>query len=290
MKSFIKSLIILAATLLISVTSVSAVELTDKDINNIVRRAYPYIAMYNVINKNAMLESPFTTGWNGTFAMKGLADHTVQMIARPNNDTLYVSSTLDLRNDVVVVHYPAFDSKFVCLETSAYDHYCDVPLTTTRGDFEKPTKLLFYSARTKGYSGQPVEGVDRIIEMSGDFATAFLRVMPHAADPERMKKNLAAMQDVKVQTLSEYQGKQAKAGDKVDFPAYSSDAGVFENNFLEVMQFVFNHTTFDPGDEMDQAVLAALKLLGVEPGKEYDPKSVAKIDGKALANFSQRER
>jgi hypothetical protein len=206
-------------------TETMSVQLTDKDIDNIVRRAYPYVAMYNVINKNAMLESPFTTGWNGTFAMKGLADHTVQMIARPNNDTLYVSSTLDLRNDAVVVHYPAFDSKFVCLETSAYDHYCGVPLTTTRGDFEKPTKLLFYTARTKGYSGQPVEGVDRIIEMSGDFATAFLRVMPHAAEPERMKKNLAAMQDVKVQTLSEYQGKQAKAGDKVDFPAYSSDEG-----------------------------------------------------------------
>ncbi len=188
----------------------------------------------------------------------------------------------------MVVHYPAFDSKFVCLETSAYDHYCGVPLTTTRGDFEKPTKLLFYSARTKGYSGQPVEGVDRIIEMSGDFATAFLRVMPHAAEPERMKKNLAAMQDVKVQTFSEYQGKQAKAGDKVDFPAYSSDAGVFENNFLEVMQFVFNHTTFDPGDEMDQAVLAALKPLGVEPGKDYDPEGVEAIDGKKLADAGRK--
>jgi hypothetical protein len=56
--------------------------------------------------------------------------------------------------------------------------------------------------------------------------------------------------------------------DKVDFPAYSSDEGIFENNFLEVMQFVFNHTTFDPKNEMDQAVLAALKPLGVEPGKK----------------------
>ncbi len=123
--------------------------------DNIVRRSYPYVAMYNMINKSAMQESPFKTGWNGTFAMKGLADHTVKMIARPNNDTLYVSSSLDLRNDAVVIHYPAFDSKFVCLETSAYDHYCGVPLTTTRGDFKKPTKILFYTARTKGYSGQP---------------------------------------------------------------------------------------------------------------------------------------
>jgi len=209
-KSFIKSLIILAATLLISVTSVSATELTDKDINNIVRRSFQYVAMYNVINKGAMMDgNPFKTGWNDTFAMDGLADHTVQMIARPNNDTLYVSSTLDLRNEPVIVHYPAFDSKFVCLETSAYDHYCGVPLSTTKGDFEKPTKILFYSVRTPNYTGEAVDGVYRIIEMSGDFATAFLRVMPHATEPERMKKNLATMQDVMVQTLSEYLGKPA---------------------------------------------------------------------------------
>ena len=80
-----------------------------------------------------------------------------------------------------------------------------------------------------------MNGVDKVIEMSGDFVTAFLRVMPHAAEPERMKKNLAAMQDVKAQTLSEYRGEPTKVVDEIDFPAYSSDEGVFENNFLEVM-------------------------------------------------------
>ncbi len=36
------------------------------------------------------------------------------------------------------------------------------------------------------------------------------------------------------------------------------------------MQFVFNHTSFDPNNEMDVAALAALKTIGVEPGKQYD--------------------
>ena len=269
-------------------TKIISVNLSDKEIDNIVRRSYPYVAMYNVINKNAMMESPFMTGWNGTFAMKGLADHTVKMIARPNNDTLYVSSTLDLRNEPVIVSYPAFDSKFVNLETSAYDHYCGVPLSTTKGDFKKPTKILFYTVRTPGYTGAAIDGVDEVIEMSGDFATAFLRVMPHAAEPERMKKNLAAMQGVKVQTLSEYRGESAKAGDEAVFPAYSSDSGVFENNFLEVLQFVFNHTTFDPADKMDQAVLSAFKPLGIEPGKIYAQEGVASLDGKKLADAGRK--
>lgn len=264
-------------------------ELSDAEIENIVRRSYQYVAMYNVINKGAMMEeNPTRTGWNGTFAAAALLDHTMKAIARPNNDTLYVTTIMDLRDEPVIVHYPAFDSKFVCLETSAYDHYCGVPLTTTKGDFGEPTKILFHTARTKDYSGEPVEGVDQILEMTGDFAGAVLRVMPHAGEPERLKKNLLAMTQVKAQTMSEYLGKPAREADKPAFPAYSSDEGVFESNFLEVMQFVSNHTTFDPGDEMDRAVLAALKPLGVEPGKTYDPQTVQAIDGKKFAETARK--
>jgi hypothetical protein len=162
-------------------------ELSDAEIDNLVRRSYPYVAMYNVINKGAMDEgNPTRTGWNGTFAAPGLLDHTMKAIARPNNDTLYVTTIMDLRSEPVIVSYPAFDSSYVSLETSAYDHYVGIPLSTTRGDFQQPTGVLYYTERTEGYGGEPVEGVDTILEMSGDFVIAFLRVMPHAAEPERM--------------------------------------------------------------------------------------------------------
>ncbi|MFC2164268.1 DUF1214 domain-containing protein [Acidobacteriota bacterium] len=262
-----------------------AVQLSDQDIDNIVRRSFQYVAMYNVINKGAMMkENPMMTGWNGTFAAQGLQDHTQRGIARPNNDTIYVASVLDLRNEPVIVHYPAFDSKYVVLETSAYDHYCDIPLSTTKGDFLEPANILYYTARTQGYAGEPVEGVDIVKEMSGDFVIAFLRVMPHAAEAERLEKNLAAMREVKAQTLSEFLGKPVQPVDRGEFPPYNTDPGIFENNFLEVMQFVVNHTTFDANDAMDNAFLAAMKPLGVEPGKAYDPgANVAPIDGVRLA-------
>jgi hypothetical protein len=266
-----------------------AAQLSDQEIDNIVRRSFQYVAMYNVINKGAMMkENPMMTGWNGTFAAPGLQDHTQQGIARPNNDTLYVATMLDLRHEPVIVHYPAFDSKFVCLETSAYDHYCGVPLSTTRGDFAKPANILYYTARTTGYSGEPVEGVDAIIEMTGDFAIAFLRVMPHAAEPERLTKNLAAMREVKAQTLTEFLGKPAQPVDRGEFPPYNTDPGIFETNFLEVMQFVSNHTTFDPDNAMDTAFLAAMKPLGVEPGKTFDPENVAAVDGAKLAAIAKK--
>jgi len=267
-----------------------AADLSDKEIDNIVRRSYQYVAMYNVNNNFAMDEkNPLSSGgWNKTYMPDRLADHTVKAIARPNNDTGYVITMLDLRRDPVVVHYPAFDSKFVSLETSAYDHYVDIPLSTTKGDFKEPVTILYYTDRTEGYDGGAVKGVDKTMEMSGDFAIAFLRFMPHAAEPERLKKNMATMKEITVKTLSEHLGKPAKPVKETRFPAFGKDGDVFENNFLEVMQFVFNHTTFDPEDEMDQGVLAALKPLGVEPGKVFDATKVAAIDGKKFRAIAEK--
>jgi hypothetical protein len=209
-------------------------------------------------------------------------DASVRAIPRPNNDTLYVLSLLDLRQDPVVIHYPAFTSRFASLETSAMDHYVNMPLATSKGDFKQPTTILYYSARTEGYKGEPVKGVDKIMELSGEFAIAFLRVMPEAADPAKFKANMAAISKVKLQTLSEFHGKPRKPADKIVFPAYGTEADTYTNHFLEVVQLVFNHTTFDPNNEMDQKALATLKTVGVEPGKTYQVSQHGEIDGQQL--------
>jgi len=284
---------ILSATLILSSilgTGLSfATELTDKEINNIVRHSYQYVAMFNTNNNFAMQKgNPFSTnGWNKMFVPKGLVDHTLTAIPRPNNDTLYLVAMLDMRDDAIVIQFPAFDSKYVSLETSAYDHYIDVPLSTTNGDFKKRKTVLFYTERTKSYKGEPVKGIDKTLKMTGDFAIALLRVAPHANEPERMNRNMAAMQTQKLMTLSEFQGDSKKTVSEVEFPAFSVDQAVFKNNFLEVMQFVFNHTTLDPRDEMDQKVLAVMKPLGVEPGKKFDPQEVAMIDGEKFAMVAE---
>jgi hypothetical protein len=265
------------------VSQKAALELSDAQVENIVRRSYQYVAMYNVIQKFALdpaSDRLFTDGFNKPIASTALADHNMTSIARPNNDTLYQLAVLDLRLDPVIIEFPAIDSKYVVLETSGYDHYAGVPLATSEGDFKIPTKVLFYTDRTEGYHGQKIKGVDRIVKADGDFFAAFLRAMPHQADPAHMERIIQALESVKVLTLSELQGKPAKDSSDVKFPAYGkSDADVFANNLLEVMQFVFNHMTFDPDNAMDQALLAAYKPLGVEPGKAFDVTKVARFDG-----------
>ena len=271
---------------------VAAAELSDAQAEDIVRRSYQYVAMYNVNQKGAFdTNNPIATGGvNRIFANMRLTDHTLQIIARPNNDTLYVFALLDLTREPVILEMPAFNSQYVSLMVTGYDHYVNIPMSTRLGDFSEPSRILFYTERTPEYAGEAVEGVDKIAEMSGDFVSAVYRVMPHADEPERLQRNLDAMRAIKVMALSEYRsGSDAPAVTSAEFPAYGeSDFDIFENNLLEVMQFVFNHTTFDPDDEIDQKLLAAYAPLGVVPGRTFDASQVAEIDGARFRKAAER--
>jgi len=263
-----------------------AANLNDEQVANIVRRSYQYVAMYNVNNKFALKQG----GWNTVSADTQLKDHTMRDIARPNNDSLYIGCMLDLRKDPVILDIPAIDSKYVSLMITAYDHYVNIPMATRLGDFQKPEKMLVYTSRTEGYDkGEKIPGVDRYFEASGDFVSAVFRVMPHAADSGRFKRITEQMRSVNLAALSEVRGGKAKPIDDIVFPPVGKrDADVFEANLLEVMQFVFNHTTFDAKNELDQALLAAYAPLGVVPGKPYDPSQVARIDGKRFREAAER--
>jgi len=136
------------------VYSVSA-QLSQQQVEVIVRRPYQYVAMYNVNNKFALSQG----GWKTIRADTELKDHTLTEIARPNNDTLYVSAMLDLRNDAAILDIPASDSRYVSLMVTGYDHYVTAPKSVTRGDFKNPGKIVFYTSRTQGYGGQEVAGL-----------------------------------------------------------------------------------------------------------------------------------
>jgi hypothetical protein len=266
--------------------------LSDSVVENIVRRSYQYVALYNVNNKWAMgpQDGLGTGGWNKGLKKTELLDHNTRSISRPNNDNLYQVAMLDLQHDAIVFKFPAIDSKYVSLMATAYDHYVNIPLSTTKGDFSEPTTVLFYSQRTKGYKGEPVEGVDEIFEMSGDFVSLAMRVMPHAQEPERYAKIVDQINAIGGMSLSKFKGGEDPEIAETIFPEYGeTDLDIFENNLLEVMQFVFNHLTFDPNDDLDKSLLAAYQPLGIEPGKAFDPNGL-KIDGDQFRRIADQVR
>ncbi|MCL7961156.1 MAG: DUF1214 domain-containing protein, partial [marine benthic group bacterium] len=95
--------------------------------------------------------------------------------------------------------------------------------------------------------------------------------MPHANEPERLARIVEQSAEVRLETLAELRGEPAPSADVSEMPSVgATDFDVFENNLLEVLQFVFNHTTFDPANPDDMAVLDAFEPLGIEPGGTYD--------------------
>jgi hypothetical protein len=260
-------------------------ELTDADVENLVRRSYPYVALFNVNNKFALKQG----GWNMCDADTKLKDHTMREIARPNNDSLYISCLLDLRAEPMVMTIPSFDSDYVSLMITAYDHYVNVPMSTRLGDFAEPEIMLVYSARGGGYDAQPVEGVDRYFEATGDFVSAVFRVMPHANQTERFDRIVEQMQDVTVRPLSALKGAQPRPAQAFDAPSVGkTDADIFGTNLAEVMQFVFNHTSFDPADSLDRAVLEAWKPLGVVPGADFVAENAPALDGDRFREVAEQ--
>jgi len=61
-------------------TTKTSVELSDAQIENIVRRSYQYVAMYNVNNKFALKQG----GWNTVVADTQLKNHTMR--DRPHDE------------------------------------------------------------------------------------------------------------------------------------------------------------------------------------------------------------
>ena len=222
-KSIVIALILVVSLSIVSmVQAEKSVKLSDEQIENLVKRSYQYVAMYNVNQKIALAEEGMSTrGYNKGFRTTDLLDHTAQMIARPNNDVLYQVAMLDLRKDAIVLKLPAMESKYVSLLTSGYDHYVEIPLSTVEVDFQEPRTILFYTERTAGYSGEEIEGIDEAFEMTGDFVHACLRVMPHANDPELYKRVVKQINAIDGMTLSEYLGKPAPKTDDVEFPSYA---------------------------------------------------------------------
>ena len=265
----------------------SRVALSDADIDNIVEQTYRFVAMFNVNNKFAM--APMQGGWNTCVADTELKDHTMRDIARPNNDTLYTGCMLDLRANAIILEIPAFDSDYASLMVTGYDHYVNMPLVSRNGDFDEPTTMLFYTERTKGYNGEVIDGIEHYFEATGDFISAVFRVMPHAYDRERFQRIVEQKQSVTLITLPEFVGDKPTLASPAQMPSVgATDADVYGDNFLEVIQFVLNHTTFDLGNPMDRSALDALEPLGIVPGKKFDPDTVAQVDGERLRAAAQR--
>src|SRR6476620_3738785 len=205
--------------------------LTRVAVEDIVRRSYPYVTMFNVIHAAATERgSGRAAAWNRIAASARLHDHTARGGERLNNDLFNLVAPFDLRRGPVVLDVPALDSSYALLEVSGYDHYVSVPLSTRAGDFRHPTRLLFYSSRTPPCDEKVVNEVGRAIEMSSDFAIGVLRLLPHASDPERFHRICAQIDQVRLELPAAVSGTVAVPAGETMPVVGSSRAETFGTN------------------------------------------------------------
>lgn len=144
------------------IASAQTEQLSEDALRNIVERSYQYVAMYNVNNKGALQPgNPLGgEGWNQVFANTELADHTVTAIARPNNDTLYSGAYIDVTKEPMIMEIPAFDSTYVSLMVTGFDHYVNCPSSVATMDgssstrFSRPSLLGQHGTFSKNMSAK----------------------------------------------------------------------------------------------------------------------------------------
>ncbi len=258
---------------------------SDESLKELVTYTYPYVAGYNAIsNLTRVPVSGYepTAGWNKLDKKTEIADHRMTAVPRPNNDTLYLIATLDVREEPVIITYPKFDSNFIALEVSSFDHSISVPLATKNGDFKNETSVLFYSDLTKNYADFDEENYDAVVKLSGSLGTSFVRAMPHQVEPIRLEQNLSAIKNTTIETYSEYHNVETPKTTAVELPAFGTDAIVYGGDLLGTMQFIVDHLSFKDKNHIDKEMLSIVKKYGVEPNKQntyatLDTEKVLKI-------------
>lgn len=257
---------------------------SDNELYELITYTYPYIAGFSSINGLAYSgsEGLGTGGWNEIYKPTKLSDHFAVSLPTPNNDTFYVFATIDVSIEPVIVTYPKFSSKYVSLEAVAYDHSIMVPLASSQGDFQKETKVLYYNADTENYKEFDSEGIDKIVKVNGKHFIAFLRIMPHFQEPKRFTNILQKIQDVNLQTYSEYKGIAPLKQNDINIPQVYKEVEIYQKNFFEVMQFIVNDLSFTKKIAIDKKMLKVVKNFGIEKGKIYDPSLYPQLDKKRL--------
>ncbi len=264
--------------------------LTLEQIQNIVQRSYQYVTLFNLINKFAIDETnpAYNSGWNKIKIYSNI-DQSIGAISRPSNDTFCLMAVLDLRKEPVILKFPSFDSKYVSIEIAGFDHYCRVPLSSTKHDLTKPTNLFFYTKRSGNYEGQSVDGMNYYVEVDCDFTIVLLRVLSKSTETKVLEQNQIQMKKVGLHSLSQLQGQPEQPLIEENLPAFGkTDEDTFGTNLIEVMQFIMNHTSFDPSVGMDRALLASYEHLGVVPGKIYNSEKMYTIDVKQFREAARQ--
>lgn len=187
-----------------------------------------------------------------------------------NVDTLYSTSWLDLRTEPMVLTVPEFeDYRFQNFQvTEHWGH--NIANRGTRNVGNGSRRYLFVGP---GWQGTAPDDVDEVIQTESWVFMLFARILLEGPDDYQA---VHALQDrYQLVPLSQYQGVAAPApATEINWPT-PSNMRWFEANSLEFIPFFNFLMTLMSVHPDERALFDRFSLLGIGPGKDFDPEHLA---------------
>jgi hypothetical protein len=196
-------------------------------------------------------------------------------VVGPNNDTLYSLAWLDLGREPVVLSLPDFpDERYYVIQI--VDMYTfNVEYIGARATGYQTAKYLFTGP---GWNGPTPEGIDGVRRTEGRFM--FLLGRTAVADKEDVLTVNTLQDQFDLTHLSAYLGQPAPdPAPALNFPPYDPQKAA-SIGFIDYFNFLLGQLV--PGPD-ERPRLKQWAKIGVQPGKAFDPDTLAPEIRQAVA-------
>ena len=239
--------------------------------------AYSMLENYKTMYAQAVNEElpTFAAPFNKFSHRRALLDPTFTEVVAPNNDTLYSMAWLDLGTEPVVLSLPEFpDERYYVIQIvdmNAFNMEYIGARTTGYG----PGRYLFAGL---GWDGPIPDGIDGVRRTEGRYLFLLSRIAAKGVEDVPAVK---ALQDqYRLTPLSAYLGQPSpEPAPTPEFPAYDPERAA-SIEFINYFNFLLGQ--MEPGPD-ERPLLEKWARIGVQPGKTFDPATLAPDVRKAVA-------
>lgn len=229
--------------------------------------AYPMLQNYRTMYLQAIYPaSPTYVGFNTMYNETHLYGPEFTDVVRPNNDTVYSMTWLDLRAEPVVISVPAIPDRYYSFQlVDLYTFNFGYLGTRTTG-----TEAGSYLVAGPQWKGEVPAGIKAVFRSEGNFVYNVVRT---AVDGEADLPNVRGIQQhYRVQTLSDYLGRPMPPPVVYhppfpDFPVWSA-ARASSADFIGYFNYLLGQLTVHPSEK---TTVAGFARIGIGPGRPFHP-------------------
>lgn len=262
---FVKRLLVLCSMILLGISAVNAREntLTDtRQARELAKEAY--IFAYPMLENYRTMYVQITErgGFNSFTHVKALFGPHSRLIVRSNNDTLYSSAWLDLRNEPIVIGIPSIDDRYFSFQfIDMYTHNFAYAGTRVTG-----SNALNMMITGPLWQGETPLGVDEVFCSEGNFVYCLVRTAVNSELEGDLEKVLKIQELYRLQTLSQYLGETPDTVSSGVLPTFNQEVAD-SAGFIGYFNFLLGQLEVHPSES---ELIEAFSIIGIGQDFPFD--------------------